>query len=666
MDEKVVKLEIKYVAKESGAVEIKTLQCNEEELAAASDYFKVQFSGRFANREIYHIDLTSMVYPLSYRCVDFTFSYITRCVPPRKRYADSVDIKIIFKTDNLPQDKYLYVYDDVFIENVGIKNFYGIMQLASYFMIRGLVDSLCTSVQRFATYVTHLNNVPVHEELQSNGLLRMKMKTFITPEIICDKNAILAHFVETKRTILQDEIFDDILSVYIFFAMIKKLHLFDHIITQIDSVIIFDVVASINKVSVEIYHTFLRKIRSITSFCNPTFKLFDHSSLLSYESHTIVGALKQTPEKMMQLVRTRSNFDAVLKSRTKDLFDNFDWTDVVIVGEFLYDILNDTNDAYTIDLMCKIDAADKINNHFEKFAPIRIFKASAEIIIKSLNLHVRLFPMDLSPFVAVHYFEFAHSMIYYDGTNVFTTVPGLTSIKYGITFHINEQTNAASVMYKGTHEKGELAPALVKKVLAGLDMTECASVLASLYPNHNVCIAPQTVTYDAKLRRFVLSDIKEVREGYNLCRLDGPNKYVKRYKLMFCGTLHKINIRKPDILRLSDQRMIILLKKETVLELLKINNFVIETLRTGKKKFIWSCIFTVDPTKESGKKGQRQNDYQHVYDPNAKYYMTIDIKSCNPHVRRRFSDGNTEIECYAVVHDCGSTRGVRFYLSGVK
>jgi len=667
MSEETVKLEIKYIAKESGAVETKTLQYNKEELIAASDYFAIQFSGRFVNRKVCSVDLTSMMYPLSSQCIEFTFDYVTKRIPPRILYADSIHIKMTPKIDNPPQDKYTYIYDDIFIERTGIKNYYGIVQLAGYFMFEGLVDSLCASAERFVAYMTQIANVSMHKELESNGLLRMKMQTHIVPGMVRDENEMLSHFIEIKQTILRDEILDDILSAYIFFLMTNKLYLFDNIVMRIRSVITFDVTASINKISIENYHIFLRKIRYLAKFRNSTFKLFDYSDLLSYESHEIVGTLKQTPEKLMQLVRTQSNFDAAFKSRTKDLFSDFCWADVVIIGEFLYDILNDTNEAHTIDLLCKVDAVERINDHFEKFAPIRIFKANMEIIIiKSLDLHVRLFPTDVPRNIAINYFEFGHTMIFYDGTNVLTNIPGLTSIKYGITFRVNELSTTVSVMYKGTHGKQQITPTLVKKVLMGLDATETELVLESFYPGHDVYVVPQTATYDAKLCRFALNNIGKVRDGYKLLRIDSPNEHVKRYKLMFCDEQHQIKIRTPKVSRISNQRAIICLKKETVLELLTINNFIIDELRYGKKKFIWSQIFTIDPVKESCIKGQRANDYHHVYDPNAKYYMTIDIKCCEPCVRHRFREGNTEFECYAVVHDCGSTRGVQFYLSNVK
>jgi hypothetical protein len=76
MADETIKLEFSYI-NFSGNKKLLTLEYLEKEIINASEYLKIQFSGKFAKSKIHNYDLTCIPYPISSKSIKFAFDYAT-------------------------------------------------------------------------------------------------------------------------------------------------------------------------------------------------------------------------------------------------------------------------------------------------------------------------------------------------------------------------------------------------------------------------------------------------------------------------------------------------------------------------------------------------------------------------------------------------------------
>ena len=314
--------------------------------------------------------------------------------------------------------------------------------------------------------------------------------------------SIRADDIKTDRNNLRlirivNDFFKNILDIYLSYKISGKEEQFKSLITLIKKNIkhIEDIkmrlILESSKPEIKITQDFLRKIPlecvyelfellELNNGPEDQFKLYDYHHILQYEKTSFEtynikdqdenSENPENPENLVKLmknsVRPYPDFMELFKKETNNIFDSFDWSQVILSGGFLFGLLNNINesilDSTDIDLFIldkKEDTTQSkveyITEFFKKYNPYYVENNSVvNIIIPNLKYDIQLIVCDKeNPFDIIYDFDFTYLCMFFNGQDIYCTLAAMTSIKYQISF-INSKKSVNPLRLYKTVKKG--------------------------------------------------------------------------------------------------------------------------------------------------------------------------------------------------------------------
>jgi len=692
----------------------------ESEIINVSEYLKAQFLGKF--NKTYNYDLTFMQYPISSRCIEFVFKYATGHLAVKKGISDKLKI-ILTNTDKMYADGIGHFFDDPLIENIGISRFFVILQLNNYFMFDTITKLINKSVTHFRRHLIFIMNAKNYDDSKISYLTLVVKKY---AEIDVNISSILQELFIYKKITMANEFMDELNYVFLLFQMMDKLDVFDDIMQEINNqkllskkielkhfdvkndMYVFDVADSIGSIKLYDNYLFLQKIKNIITLKNEELCLFDYYDMLFYEEHQFKVINEQTFEKKHMII-TKKECDIKFRKLTNNLFDEFEWSNVVVAGGFIYGILDNAYDSIIdstdIDLFVYGDSdvvknkITYINKYFEKYAPYYVVNKSViTIIIKSFRFDIQIIPTNkFVPFDIINEFDFSYVMLYYNGTNIFTNINGLVSIKHKIAIRINEKNNINDRGHKAIKKGLELVDSnladfdinvqsdtlakckMIRKIIPHIEPHEIIPTIKLYYSTQHVYINVNDIMYDTNfgINNYVSVTLDNAiikKIGYAIVKQDHKYAGMKTYKLICNEKIVTFATGYCDISRICEDFLVIFLNKPAIMKLFEIRDFVLTELCTRKKNKSLN-LFKSNVIYENSEDGHQdddsKNNYQHTYNEKVNYHLKIHLDKFGKEkwgdlTKHIHHSSKVNIKCNMIVWSCTQQDGIKFYISDME
>ncbi len=154
-------------------------------------------------------------------------------------------------------------------------------------------------------------------------------------------------------------------------------------------------------------------------------------------------------------------------TKTNNVFNKMDWQNVIVAGGFIFGLLNSQcNDIFKstdIDLFVWGKNMDVVKSkcvylleYFKEFNPFYIIKKSLmHIMIPGLKHMIQIVPfISETPVGVINDFDFNYTSMYYDGTDVRTTLRGLIALKYQLAMYKHSKSRNFDLRIYKTIRKG--------------------------------------------------------------------------------------------------------------------------------------------------------------------------------------------------------------------
>lgn len=180
---------------------------------------------------------------------------------------------------------------------------------------------------------------------------------------------------------------------------------------------------------------------------NNVFKLYDYYDVLNYEKAqmtTFECGIQTCQEYGKKCLVPYDVFVRLFHELTNGIFKDFDWTNVVLTGGFLYGLVNNLDEAILpgsdIDLF--VYGSDgiiekktrELVNYFSSYKPYYVTNGSViTVIIPALKHDIQIIFFDYKdPIDIIQHFDYNYVKLYYDGVNVISTFDNIIAIKYKV------------------------------------------------------------------------------------------------------------------------------------------------------------------------------------------------------------------------------------------
>lgn len=451
-----VTLSFTYVNFE-GAHQTTILQYDRDALNASSKYFSAQISGNFSDSKMdsFNFDFTQMLYPLCEQYIKFIFDVATGITQEKKYENDTIEIAISSLKKKITYNGIAsYHINDILLDNIPIHHCFTICQLNEYFMFNDIIELLTISIDNF-----YDNLVNMFGNTNSSPYITASINNKIPIWNNLSKNEMFKDINLYKKRCMIKEIIDELMFTFLSFKMLNKIDTFLKIMNVIkdnksmlssypikyvgikEVPYIFNSTTHIGTINLCDYDMLLDDVKLALPVHDSELKLYDYYDMLHYEKHNF-KVVNTQPDRNQEMILNNEAFCSIFTKVTNGMFDMLDWTNVIIGGEFLFNIVTNSNmestnlDLYLYGKNNIIEEKFKyLINYFSSYTPYYIIKGSnIIIIIKELNFDIQIIPTKIvSPLEIINTFNCTYHMIYYDGTNLFTNLSGLISMKYRVT-----------------------------------------------------------------------------------------------------------------------------------------------------------------------------------------------------------------------------------------
>lgn len=371
------------------------------------------------DRPIIDLDLTFMKYPIKKRHLKFLF-------------------QIMFNDDWCEKydSDYDYYTNNLLLHNVKIYHLYTLLQLNDYFVIDDFenIISISKYVQAFISYLNDQNN-----------------------DFISGRVNILS--IKEKKILLLEELNNNFVEIFFSFSLLNKINDFVRIMGLVYADEYYPKFKLINLIPwikiIPLTHLYIcrENIKNKLAI-NEFVDLYDYYDLMFYETHKFhcykpINSLKFKNDNMIVDYET---FKLRFNEHTNSIFDDFDWSNVIMCGGFLYAILDKTKNSFLqstdIDLFVYGDnVIKKIKYILEYFQSnnkeiyyivnqnvITIIHPQVKYVIQIIPQESKL-PQDI-----IFDFDLSYVKMYFDGKNIITNIEGLVSMKYNLAIYTSEYT----------------------------------------------------------------------------------------------------------------------------------------------------------------------------------------------------------------------------------
>jgi len=304
------------------------------------------------------------------------------------------------------------------------------------------------------------------------------------------------------------------------------------------------------------------------------FNLYDHIDKLLYETPNLADMFytqpNQTLHRKHEMVVSLGLFKARFSAKTSGWFNDFDWTNAIISGGFVYGLLDADNmsliGSSDIDIYVYGENTRIIHENMKrvlKFFADRcrlldhyyIRRASViTMIIDNFNFDIQIIPVVAkSPEDIVSKFDFSYIKSFYDGTKVMTCLDALTSMKYKVAFYdrttenkhnlhariyktikkgfnihnsdVFNDINPTQILSNNDYEMENRKSRIIQGCFKNVDSNDMGWLIKTLYKTDHVYVALQDVISACEEST---DKIHNYLNDYAKSQSSHPNKCVKK------------------------------------------------------------------------------------------------------------------------------------------
>lgn len=504
-------LELKFINHDN-KIESLLLKYSQKVLSNSSAYFRKIFNGKFNDQKnplngtdkpcdkpcdkVYMIDLTFFHYPISQNHIIFLFEYATSEKnkedlddnPPfldaDVKYADDISICASFVTSQGEEQsksqlpKLTYNINDHFVDQIGLDNFISLIQLNDYFMFDDVSGKINTCLKNFSQQFIIILDDTINKKVNSEYIaIKMQIYENIT---LLESNAIIKKIHLYKKAIMLSILNQNLPLVFVAFVASENTDLFFKMINILQNIMIpektyfnhismsskpllIDIKKSIGFLPLIDNYLLLKKINKYYKIINNSLDIYEYYDMLIYEPHTfnIYNPINRSSVIGKHTIVPYDGFMLRFNGFTGGIFENFDWSNVIVAGGFIYGLLdnicNSIVDSTDIDMFVygeteKIirDKIEYINLFFSKYSPFYAVKKSiVDIINISFTYDIQIIAChNKTPDSIISDFDYGYTMVYFDGTKIITNLLGLLSIKHKVAYLENYNNTQQTRIYK--------------------------------------------------------------------------------------------------------------------------------------------------------------------------------------------------------------------------
>jgi len=499
---------------QDNCIEQTKLISNKDKLIKQSEYFKSILTKGFSemdNNEL-NIDLTQLNCHLSLKHIQIFFD--TLLEKYEYNITNNRDVKIIMDTKLKKNDfKHSITIDYGFTKDIPIHEFYILLTLCDYFSCEEFTKKIKRYLSQYKKIFGENATVDDIEDIDDEDYLEnYEPSVHENFEIILDKlvdidpmmlTPDLTYYTYSK---LAEDFLQHIYYVYLTYKQGNNLRGFKYLLDIVKQLIkknkritkivprsiIKNIELSVDEIKqfpLEDCYNLINQTDGLVTTETYIFKVYDFYDTLNYEksNERMFKLNKQIHSDYtlnQKCIKPKEEVLKLFQEKTKGLFDNMKWDNVILTGGFIFGLLNDLSESLIgstdIDLFTYNDdseaTAKYLLNHFSQFKPYYSVRGKVvTIIIPTFPYDIQIIPTNYTTaYDVVNSFDFSYVKTYYDGNDVYTTLDGLLSLKY------------ATTICTPTDEDSTLSNArLYKTLLKGLSI-QCNSELKNEYIKDDV------------------------------------------------------------------------------------------------------------------------------------------------------------------------------------
>lgn len=459
---------------QDGCIEQTKIHANKEQLIIKSEYFRSMLTNGFNEnkKDELNIDLTHLKCNPSVKHIKVFFDILSDNYEYKPTNNRNIKVVIDTNSNKKTQFNHQMNIDYGLTKDIPLHEFYIMLILCDYFSYNVLKTRINNHLLQYKklfgedTSIYDLEDIKEDDDFDNYEPSLIESFHIDLNELVDIDTMMLTpdltHYTYSK---LIEDFLQHIYYNYLTYKQADKLKEFKHLLKVIKNLIkknnrITKIVPKTNitniKLSVEEIKQF--RLEDCYELINQTnglvitesniFKVYDFYDILKYEksNENIFKLNKQIhlDYKLNQkCIKPKEEFLKLFQEKTKGLFDNMKWDNVILTGGFIFGLLNDLSESLIsstdIDLFTYNDKSEEtakyLLKHFSQFKPYYSVRGQVKtIIIPSFPYDIQIIPTNhTTAYDVIHSFDFSYVKTYYDGSDIFTTFDGLLSLKYATT-----------------------------------------------------------------------------------------------------------------------------------------------------------------------------------------------------------------------------------------
>lgn len=455
-------------------IEQTKINANKETLIGKSEYFRSLLTSGFneTDKNELNIDLTHLKYNPSLKHINVFFNL--QLHDYKYKSTNKRNIKLIMDTESDDGTKFEHhmEIDYGLTKEIPIHEFYIMLTLCDYFSCDEFKKRILKYMIQYKEIFGGNNLSNDFEDNEENQYveeydpsLTETFKIYLNTLSDIDTIILSTDLTNYTYSMVANNFIQNIYYNYLTYKQAEKLSEFKNLLNIIKSLMkrnnrstkivprtkIEPIELSIDEIkqfSLEDCYELIARTDDLVTTDTFIFKVYDFYDVLNYEKNN--QYLFKLNKKInldykigQKCIKPKDEVLKLFKEKTKGLFDNMKWDNVILTGGFIFGLLNDLTasliSSTDIDLFTYNDQTEEtakyLLNHFNQFKPYYSVRGHVTtIIIPTFPYDIQIIPTSHSTaYDVIHAFDFSYVKTYYDGNDIYTTFDGLLSLKYATT-----------------------------------------------------------------------------------------------------------------------------------------------------------------------------------------------------------------------------------------
>ncbi|QKF94682.1 BTB/POZ domain-containing protein [Fadolivirus algeromassiliense] len=210
----------------------------------------------------------------------------------------------------------------------------------------------------------------------------------------------------------------------------------------------------IHNIPLNDYYNLLNCVGNVINVEKELLKVYDFYDIMLYDEHEYdmfkYNGTNYKYQINKQTIKSKDNFIKTFSEKTNNMFDHIEWNNMIISGGFIYGLIDDlTNsminstdiDIFVIGNQEEVQyKVQYLLEYFNTYGPFYIKRGKViTILIPSFGYDIQIIPTDKTTGEEViNNFDLSYVSLYYDGTDIYTNIDGLMSLKYKLAIYNNK------------------------------------------------------------------------------------------------------------------------------------------------------------------------------------------------------------------------------------